>query len=148
MQNLSVHVKMSFIWMRIKIISIPMASYFATLWNKGLTQLEKGQLPRTIQVKFRRIMNYLYGVITNLHRHADFWQVDTFVVIGSWSIPSTPIISQIRILLTSALLTLLKHGLNQIAPCKGTQTGFLPVDYWILDSGIFVSETWTQDSNR
>lgn len=57
-----------------------MASYFATLWNRGLTQLEKGQLPRTIQVKFRRIMNYLYGVITNLHRHADFWQVDTFVV--------------------------------------------------------------------
>ena len=74
-------------------------------------------------------MNYLYGVITNLHRHADFWQVDTFVVIGSWSIPSTPIISQNRILLTSALLTLLKHGLNQIAPCKGTQTGFLLVDY-------------------
>lgn len=148
MQNLSVHVKMSFICMRIKIISISMASYFATLWNNGLTQLEKGQLPRTIQVKFRRIMNYLYGVITNLHRHADFWQVDTFVVIGSWSIPSTPIISQIRILLTSALLTLLKHSLNQIAPCKGTQTGFLAVDYWILDSGIFVSETWTQDSNR
>lgn len=71
-----------------------MASYFATLWNRGLTQLEKGQLPRTIQVKFRRIMNYLYGVITNLHRHAEFWQVDTFVVIGSWSIPSNPIISQ------------------------------------------------------
>ena len=134
---------MSFICMRIKIISIPMASYFATLWNRGLTQLEKGQLPRTIQVKFRRIMNYLYGVITNLHRHADFWQVDTFLVIGSWSIPINPIISQIRILLTSPLLTLLKHSLNQIAPCKGTQTGFLPVDYWILDSGIFVSETWT-----
>lgn len=80
-------------------------------------------------------MNYLYGVITNLHRHADFWQVDTFLVIGSWSIPINPIISQIRILLTSPLLTLLKHSLNQIAPCKGTQTGFLPVDYWILDSG-------------
>lgn len=113
-----------------------MASYFATLWNKGLTQLEKGQLPRTIQVKFRRIMNYLYGVITNLHRHADFWQVDTFVVIGSWSIPSTPIISQNRILLTSALLTLLKHGLNQIAPCKGTQTGFRNLSQWNLDSGF------------
>ena len=125
-----------------------MASHFATLWNRGLTQLENSQLARTIQVKFRRIMNYLYGVITNLHRHADFWQVDTFLVIGSRSILINPIISQIRILLTSPLLTLLKHSLNQIAPSKGTQTGFLPVDYWILDSGFFVSETWTQDSNR
>ena len=77
-----------------------MASHFATLWNRGLTQLENSQLARTIQVKFRRIMNYLYGVITNLHRHADFWQVDTFLVIGSRSIPINPIISQIRILLT------------------------------------------------
>ena len=148
MQNLSVHVKMSFICMRIKIISIPMASYFATLWNKGLTQLEKGQLPRTIQVKFRRIMNYLYGVITNLHRHADFWQVDTFCHRLLEHPKHSHNFAKSNFADVSPPYSI-KARLESDRPMyKGTQTGFLPVDYWILGSGIFVSETWTQDSNR
>ena len=32
-------VKMSFIWMRIKIVFIPMASHLASSWNRGLRQL-------------------------------------------------------------------------------------------------------------
>ena len=35
-------VKMSFIWMRIKIVFIPMASHLASSWNRGLRQLGNG----------------------------------------------------------------------------------------------------------
>ena len=40
----TIHVKMSFIFMRIKLVFISMASHLASLWNRGLVQQNTGNL--------------------------------------------------------------------------------------------------------